>query len=458
VKFDIAAAAQVESLRRRVNLKSLGKRIRGSRLFGSMSIITIAMAARLALRIVVFAVVATSMGAEQFGAFATVSALAALFAAFSGWGADQLLFRRVGRARAELPQGMATSLAFLAMSAPPLILLAIAFIPFAVDSSISWWLVLFISISDIGLAQVSGIVADCYQAVLRPMGNLWLTLGFGVARVLTAVLWITVSPRHDALSWSYYYFAVSAIAAVASLWLLFRDLCKPDWKIAWHEWRDGFHFALQSASQTAFGSIDKPVIAGLADLQVAGLYAAATRIVAAAGIPVSALLYSTYVRFFEAGVSGARSSTRLAIRFLPVGMALGAVGGIVILLLAPLAPRVLGRSYIGTDTALLILAPLPLFGLVQSLGLDIIVSIGRTGLRTLAQLAMPPINILLCVLLVPAHGAAGAALAAVLTRLVLALAAWGIVARLVRREVPRPNGSSSAAQEDPGAASRANAE
>ena len=63
------------------------------------------------------------------------------------------------------------------------------------------------------------------------------------------------------------------------------------------------------------------------------------------------------------------------------------------------------------------------------------VSIGRTGLRTLAQLAMPPINILLCLLLVPPYGAGGAALAAVLTRLILALAAWAIVGLLVRREM-----------------------
>ena len=111
--------------------------------------------------------------------------------------------------------------------------------------------------------------------------------------------------------------------------------------------------------------------------------------------------------------------------------------------MAPFAPRVLGSSYIGTDTALFILAPLPMVSLIQSLGLDIVISIGRTGLRTLAQLAMPPINILLCCLLVPSYGATGAALAAVATRVILAIAAWAIVAVLLRRETA----SSSAAIE-----------
>jgi Na+-driven multidrug efflux pump len=72
--------------------------------------------------------------------------------------------------------------------------------------------------------------------------------------------------------------------------------------------------------------------------------------------------------------------------------------------------------------------------LIQSLGLDIVISIGRTGLRTLAQLAMPPINILLCWFLVPSHGAIGAALASVATRVIIAIAAWAIVAVLLRRD------------------------
>jgi Na+-driven multidrug efflux pump len=71
---------------------------------------------------------------------------------------------------------------------------------------------------------------------------------------------------------------------------------------------------------------------------------------------------------------------------------------------------------------------------VQSLGLDVVISIGRTGLRTLAQLVLPPLNILLCCLLVPAHGVEGAAWAALLARVVMAAASWGIVMMLLQKE------------------------
>jgi len=126
------------------------------------------------------------------------------------------------------------------------VLLATVVVPLAIDSSIPWQLVMFIAISDIGFARVSQIFGSCYQAVGRPMGTLRLSVGFATARVMVAFLWVAVARHHDALSWSHYYFAISMLATVVSVWRVRRELGPPHWEVAWHEWRDGFHFALDS--------------------------------------------------------------------------------------------------------------------------------------------------------------------------------------------------------------------
>jgi O-antigen/teichoic acid export membrane protein len=408
-----------------------------SRFAGSMSIVTVSMAARLAMQLVTFAIVAGAMGPSQFGAFATVAALAALISTFSGWGAEQLLLRRVGRARHELARATATGFAFLALSAPPLVLLSMLIVPLVVDRSISWQVVLCVAVADIAMVRVNSIAASCYQAVGRPLGYAWLDVGFGATRAVAALLWIAIAETHDAQSWSFCYVGVSILAAAASAWRIRRDFGPPDWTIAWGEWRDGFQFALQMASFAAFGSTDKPVVAALSDLSTAGLYAAASRIALAAAIPVKSLLYSAYVQFFQVGVAGPRSSAKLAVRLLPLGISLGALGMLATMLAAPLAPRILGPAYIGTDAALMLLAPTPVFYAAYCLALDVLVSTGRTSLRTLAQIAMPPVNIFLCWLFVPGGGAAGAALAALTTNILLAAAGWTIVGLLVRRQAPR---------------------
>jgi len=146
------------------------------------------------------------------------------------------------------------------------------------------------------------------------------------------------------------------------------------------------------------------------------------------------MLYSAYVRFFQLGAQGPRSSAQLAVRLLPLGVGLGILGAAATAVMAPLAPKILGHAYVGTDSALLLLAPVPIFYAVYCLGLDVLVSTGHTALRTLAQITMPPINILLCWLLVPPEGARGAAMAALLTHASLAVIAWLMVAWLVRRE------------------------
>ena len=403
-----------------------------SRVGGSTAIMTVGMGLRLALQMLSFVIVAGSMGAGQFGAFASVSALVSVVSAFSGWGADQLIIRRVARNRSDLAKALGSGLVFLGLSAPALAALALVLVPLLVDPSISWRIVLYVAAADIVFAHINSCAAACYQAVDRPIGTAGLNLGFTGARVVAAVLWVSIAPIHDAFSWAGYYLGASAIAGAISLWRVYRDLGKPVWQVAWSDWRDGFHFALQMASFTAFGNIDKPVVAALSDLSIAGQYAAASRISDAAMVPVRALVFSTYARFFQAGASGPRESLKLALKMLPLGIALGAVGSLGIALMAPLAPHLLGHSYIGAGSVLLILTPLPILYAFYYLGADVLVSSGHTGLRTIVQIAMVPINIALCGALVPGHGAAGAAFAAVLTNLLVAAAAWlavGCVAR-----------------------------
>jgi O-antigen/teichoic acid export membrane protein len=150
-----------------ISLWRLTDRLR-SPLASSMSIITVSMAVSLLLQMFTFAIIAGSMGPRQFGAFATVAALAVITGSFSGWGSDQLLLRRVGRAREELPRAMATSLVFLALSAPPLVLLSVVLVPLAIDDSISWQIVLFVAVSNIALARVNTVAATRFRPWVGP--------------------------------------------------------------------------------------------------------------------------------------------------------------------------------------------------------------------------------------------------------------------------------------------------
>jgi len=90
-----------------------------------------------------------------------------------------------------------------------------------------------------------------------------------------------------------------------------------------------------------------------------------------------------------------------------------------------------------------LLVPLPIVVAIYYLGADVLISSGHAALRTLTQLAMPPVNIGLCAILVPSHGAEGAAMAALMTNSVLAVAVWCVAVMVGRRPGAVADGQSS---------------
>jgi O-antigen/teichoic acid export membrane protein len=203
----------------------------------------------------------------------------------------------------------------------------------------------------------------------------------------------------------------------------------------WRQWRDGFHFSLLSASSIA-SQITTPMVGLLSDLATAGIYAAAIRIVEAAIIPFYAFTFSTISRFFRVGVGGAHESRKLAVRLLPGGLVTSFFGSICVVLFAPLGPRLLGQGFAATGPVMMILAILPVVYSVYLLAADVLISSRYVGSRVLLQCILPLLNVAFCGLLVPRFGAAGAAVAVLISNTIMASAAWILVLMVSPKSAP----------------------
>src|SRR6185312_7237090 len=114
-----------------------------------------------------------------------------------------------------------------------------------------------------------------------------------------------------------------------------------------------------------------------------------------------------------------RGSLAFARSLLPVGAVLGGCAGIGVAVSSTFATYVIGHNYVGVGPVLLLLSPLPLLYALYYLGADALITGGHIGYRTLIQLMLPLVDVSLCAVLVPRYGAAGAALAATCTHIVL---------------------------------------
>lgn len=420
-----------------MKLPEIITRILRSKLVGSTAIMTVGNGTRLVLGAVTFVIVARAMGSEQFGTFATVVAVAVIVMAFSGLGSDVLVVRRVSRAPEEFSAALLTALAFLAVTGPVLLVIFLVATRLILGPSASISLLLLVGFSDILCQPLNNICASCFLARSRPIGTAWLNIVFTGIRVLGAIIWVSVASEHTALSWAGFYVSGSILAAGLSLTQVIMMLGRPGGAIRWTEWYDGFHFALQSSFSSSFRQIDRPVIAHLSSVAVVGLYAAAFRIADAASMPVQAIMYATFNRFFQLGAKGTSHSLRFALRILPFAVGAGILAGIAVAVVAPFAPLLLGPAYAGTQNELLVLSALPVLLAFSYVGGDILLGSDHVALRTLILFAMPVVSVIMCFVFVPSYGAMGAVYATLATNAIAAAVSWSAAAWVSRQQQPQ---------------------
>jgi O-antigen/teichoic acid export membrane protein len=237
------------------------------------------------------------------------------------------------------------------------------------------------------------------------------------------------------MAWSAVYLAGSILAAlIAVAWVTF-SLGKP--KLALHRIRgegaQGFYFSVSLSAMTVYNDIDKTMVARLATLEAAGVYAAAYRIIDVAFIPVRALLSATLPGFFRTGAGGIQASMRygkqMLIKVLPYSLFAFAA----CMIGAPLAPRILGRQYADITEALRWLALLPALKTLHYFIADALTGAGHQGTRTLIQIGVAAFNVLINLWIIPAYGWRGAAWSSIASDGLLALSLLFIVTLLHRK-------------------------
>jgi O-antigen/teichoic acid export membrane protein len=418
----------INKLLRHVPIKALSS----STIAGNTGVLSLGIAVQILFQAAYFVLVTRTMGARSYGAFVSMSALAGIVAAFSAWGSDQLLIRSVATDRTAFPRAFGEGLIYFLITAPLFTLFAAIGFRFLVDSSISWTAIALVACAEIVFSRANYFAVNCFQAFERGRDMASLGILLYATRVLAAVVWSATTSDPSPLSWAWYYMASSFVAGAISMFLVVHRLGNPEWRMRWSDWRDGGFFALQMGSFVGFRDIDKPLVVALSGLSEAGLYAAAFRIADVAAVPVRALMYATYVRFFQHGARGPRGSLVFARRLLPIGAALGIAAGIGVAVSSTFATAVIGANYHGVGPILLLLSPLPLLYALYYIGADALITGGHVAYRTLIQLLLPAVDVGLCVLLVPRFGAAGAAAAATCTHFVLVAVLWLSLFHLAR--------------------------
>jgi O-antigen/teichoic acid export membrane protein len=395
---------------------------------------------RLLLQAAYFVVIARSLGADQFGAFSGVLALIAVLSPFASLGMGNLIIKSVSQDKSTFRESWGNALfATGALSAGFLILVLLTS-HLILPREISWLLLVFVALSDMLLVNVVNLAGQAFQAfeLLHKTSTVQVILI--AVRVAAALVLVLFYHHPTAMLWSACYFVGTSISALYAFIWVCRELGWPT--LALGSLRrnvlEGLYFSVSLSSQSIYNNIDKTMLTRLSTLDGTGIYTTAYRLIDLAFQPVSALLASTYSRFFQHGADGLAASTRFARRLMPFSTGYGILAALFLSLVAPIVPHLLGDSYARAVEAVWWLSPIIFLRSVHYFLADSLTGSGFQGIRTLIQMLVAGQNVLLNLWLIPAYGWRGAAWASLASDGMLMVALALAIFLLSRKSQPSP--------------------
>jgi O-antigen/teichoic acid export membrane protein len=366
---------------------------------------------RLLMQLAYFTVVAHALGPREYGAFVSATALASVFAPFSGVGIGNILVKNVARDHRTLTSSYGNALVVMFCSAAVLTLAMVLTSHFALPPAVSVLVVSSVAVSDLLCQRLVELGGQAFQAVHQMHLSASIQLLSGVFRLIAAVTLILFVHPVTAARWSLFYIVSSVLSAAAACSFVQWKLTAPtvEWRAISGQLKEGFHFSTSLSAQSIYNDIDKTMLARLSTLDAAAIYAVAYRFVDAAMVPVRSVAYVTYPQFFKHGVNGIAQTCAFAKKVIPKAFLYGFTISCILFFFAPVIPYLFGHAYGSSAQAMRWLCWLPAIKSIHSFQTDVLTGAGYQFVRSAMQWLVAIFNVAINFWLIPIWGWKGAA-------------------------------------------------
>lgn len=369
-------------------------------------------AARTIVQAIYFVLVAQALHPAGYGAFIAALSLVMIAAPFASLGAGNVLVKNVARDPTALPVYWGNALVIVAASGVGLLVFILGAARMVLPSTIPLTLVLALGLAELLFARTVEICAQVFQAFQHLKWTSAIQLLLSGCRLLSIAALSSTLGSPTPLQWSLGYLSATVVAAAIAILLVQVRYGRPRPIVdrARMELREGAYFSVSLSAQSVYNDLDKTLLSRLSTLAVSGVYGAAYRIIDVSFAPISALLYAAYAPFFQHGTDGLPGTLRLARKLLPLAAIYGAVTALVLVLVAPLVPIVLGERYALIAPMIVWLAPIPLLRACHYFLADALTGAGYQRARSAVQILVAGANVALNLWLIPVYSWKGAAI------------------------------------------------
>lgn len=366
------------------------------------------------------------LGPNMYGQIAIIMSIIVVLSPFCGIGYGNILIKNIATKTNKYKKTLGSTIVFLVISFVILeiILVCLTYFIFGFNQSLLI-IALLLGMSDLIFLKISEFTSQIYLANANYKKSSIVQLNISLIRASSLVIFEMINRYFNlnlqVIFWVYLYVAFTFIQSVNNLKNIFTFYGNPDFKdvkIKFNEIKEGIQFSISLSAQGIYNDVDKTVLGKFSGSTVAGYYSFAYKISDVVFFPVKALLSYTYPKFFEKGKNKNLFSTFEYAKKLSVIVTLYniTVSAIAFFIL-PYLFKYIGflKQYQSSLEIVNYLLLLPILKGIHYLFSDALTGSGHQGKRTLIQVTVSVMNLILSVYFIKIYSWKGAVIASLIS-------------------------------------------
>lgn len=410
------------------NFKEELNKIRASRLAKNTGWMMLGQISSYAAQAAYFVVLSRLLGVTQFGILAGAVAFVSIFMPYGSMGSGIVFMRHVSadRNNCQLYMGHIFLCSITISGAIVLGLWILA--PHVLDrqaASIVW----IAAITGCLFTPFTLSISQVFQTFEMPRTMTAFNIINNVMRFLTALAFKIFVHQVHARQWAMADMCVSLCVTSIAIIVAIKHFGVPHISAQLFKKRilEGFGYSISSSTSSIYNDFDKTLLSHYGMTIANGIYSLAYRIINFATMPSYAIEMAAVPQLFQLAHGRAHEFRTYGKALIKRTTALGAIISLLLFIIAPVIPHVVGIGFQSSVLALRWLCLLPLFRSVHEITGSMLTASGYQKYRVSAQFMVAGITLILDIWLIPIHGWKGAAWVSLVSDALLAVSCLAIL-------------------------------
>lgn len=382
-----------------------------------------------------FILLARLLGSQQYGIFVGAIAAVSIASQYSSLGSGWVLLRHVSQDRRKFPEYWGNTILTTLVVGFGIVLILKLFGNWIIGPSGASVIVL-IALGECVCARLSECAGQAFQAFENLRWTATLTALTSVVRLLTVAIMILMLHHASVKQWAVAWVAVSFVSVLVAVGTVSVRLGRPKFRpsLLGASAAEGLGFSFACSTTVVYNDVDKAMLSHYGMSAANGTYSMAYKLIDISCVPIRSLHSAALPRFFKKGSGGVTGSIGFAIRILQKTLPYALVAAALMFLFSGFIPRIVGKSFENSVTALRWLCLLPALRSLHLSAGDSLTGAGYQRYRTACQVSAAALNFGLNLFMIPAFSWRGAAWSSLATDGLLAAANWIVLSLVAKRE------------------------